>query len=97
MPLMDRIRGMADRGLTPEERRQVLEDLFVFGKKNQAFKIRYTWMQKIRGEWPQQGQSIETFAERAQAGISQLTNESWQWELTQYGPDSSANPPAGDS
>ncbi|QFU76293.1 TIGR00341 family protein [Halioglobus maricola] len=25
---------LADRGLTPEERREVLEDLFVFGKKN---------------------------------------------------------------
>lgn len=29
-------RLLADRGLTPEERREVLEDLFVFGKKNQA-------------------------------------------------------------
>ena len=28
-------RLLADRGLTPEERREVLEDLFVFGKKNQ--------------------------------------------------------------
>jgi uncharacterized hydrophobic protein (TIGR00271 family) len=27
---------LADRGLTPEERRGVLEDLFVFGKKNQT-------------------------------------------------------------
>ncbi len=25
---------LADRGLSPEERREVLEDLFVFGKKN---------------------------------------------------------------
>ena len=36
MPLINRFRAMADRGLTQAERRQVLEDLFVFGKKNQA-------------------------------------------------------------
>jgi len=26
---------LSDRGLSPEERRSVLEDLFVFGKENQ--------------------------------------------------------------
>ena len=36
MSLLDRFRMFADRGLTQEERRQVLEDLFVFGKKKQA-------------------------------------------------------------
>lgn len=36
MPRFNGLRFLADRGLTPQERRDVLEDLFVFGKKNQA-------------------------------------------------------------
>jgi hypothetical protein len=30
------LQQLTDRGMSPEERRGVLEDLFVFGKKNQA-------------------------------------------------------------
>ena len=36
MSIFSSFKVLADRGLTPEERRGVLEDLFVFGKKNQA-------------------------------------------------------------
>jgi uncharacterized hydrophobic protein (TIGR00271 family) len=36
MSILSSFKVLADRGLTPEERRGVLEDLFVFGKKNQA-------------------------------------------------------------
>jgi hypothetical protein len=67
------------------------------GEEPVEFKIRYTWTQKVSGDWPPAGQSIETFAQRAEAGVAEMATGSWRWELTQYGPDSSAHPPAGDS
>ncbi len=67
------------------------------GEEPVEFKIRYTWTQKVSGDWPPAGQSIETFARRAEAGVAEMATGSWRWELTQYGPDSSAHPPAGDS
>ena len=60
------------------------------------FKIKYTWTQKVTGEWPQEAQSIGEVAERADAGIAQLTANSWVWSFTQYDANATARAEKGE-
>jgi hypothetical protein len=62
-----------------------------------GFKIEYTWTQKVTGTWPQEGRSIEEFAELAEASMVELVVNPWAWQLTQYSSDSSAHPGSGDN
>jgi uncharacterized hydrophobic protein (TIGR00271 family) len=90
---------MSLEGPTPPVNIGALHDELIAAQPENGkvdFKIKYTWTQKVSGEWPQEAQSIREVAERADAGVAELTANSWVWSFTQYNANATARAERGE-
>jgi len=55
-------------------------------------KIKYTWSQKITGNWPSEGNTIQEVAQKIKVSSDELTSHQWRWKLTQYNDNKSTEP-----
>lgn len=60
------------------------------------FTIKYSWRQRVEGQWPVQSSSIDQVAQGDRAQEDELLAHTWVWEFTQYDAERGARPQEGD-
>jgi heat shock protein HslJ len=65
-------------------------------ESDMPLKIKYTWSQKITGNWPSEGNTIQEIAQKVELSSKEITSHQWAWKLTQYNDNKSTEPSSQD-